>query len=161
MLVRRVSILGLALLSLGSVVALANPNKFLLQTVAETTEKGVTQNQFRPHHHNGIVQALNLTPEQVQKMQLIRKQYKDPITQTNQQLSQAKQQLSDAIASTAPADRVRAKHLQVDILQKRLGDLRFESTLAVRELLTPEQRIKYVQRMQKQQPKIKKPAQTS
>jgi len=146
MLLRRVSILGLAVLSLGGVVAVANSNKFLPQTVAQTID------QSRPsHNQNGLVQALNLTPAQLQKMQAIRKQYKEQISQSRLQLRRSQQHLSNEIAGTAPADQVRATHRRVEALQQQLGDLRFESTLAVRELLTPEQRLKYVQRMQKYQ----------
>lgn len=155
---RRVSVLGLAILSIGGVVALASGNRFLPQITAQTIESQPgNQNQSRlAHNRKGLIRVLSLTPEQVQKMQAIRRQYKDQILQTTQQLRQAKQQLSDAIAGTAPADEVRTKHRQVDMLQQQLGDLRFESTLAVRELLTPEQRIKYVETMQKQQQKVQR-----
>jgi len=155
---RRVSVLGLAILSIGGVVALASGNRFFSQITTQTIESQPgNQNQSRlAHNREGLIWVLNLTPEQVQKMQAIRRQYKDQILQTTQQLRQAKQQLSDAIAGTAPADEVRAKHRQVDMLQQQLGDLRFETTLEVRELLTPEQRIKYVETMQKQQQKVQK-----
>ncbi len=155
---RRVSVLGLAILSIGGVVALANGNRLLPQITAQTTESQPgNQNQSRlAHNRNSLVRVLNLTPDQVQKLQAIRRQYKDQILQTSQQLRQARQQLSEAIAGTAPADEVRVKHRQVDALQQQLGDLRFESTLAVRELLTPEQRAKYVEAMQKQQQKVQR-----
>ena len=142
---RRVSVLALAMLSLGGGVASANSNNLLPQKLAQTPQ---TQTQS---NRSGLIQELNLTSDQAQKMQAVRKQYKDKIAQTSQRLRQAQQELQTLMASTAAANQVRDKHRQIVALQQQLGELRFESTLALRELLTPDQRIKYVEHMQKQQ----------
>lgn len=147
---RRVSVLALAMLSLGGGVASANPNNLLPQKLAQTLQ---TQTQS---NRSGLIQELNLTSDQVQRMQAVRQQYKDQIAQTSQRLRQAQQELQTLMASTATANQVRDKHRQVVALQQQLGELRFESTLALRELLTPQQRIKYVEHMQKHQQKAQK-----
>ena len=155
----RVSILGLAVLSLAGVIALANVNQFLPQIVAQTTDiqQSTNQNQFSPaRNRRGLVQVLNLTQDQVQKMQAIRRQYRDQILQTTQQVHQAKQELDTAVASTASDSEVRAKYQRLAALQQQLGSLRFESTLAVRDILTLPQRVMYVEFMQKRQQRVQK-----
>jgi Spy/CpxP family protein refolding chaperone len=144
MLPRRIFALALVLLSIGGVV-LVRPKLQFPQLIARAQQNPL------PRQQKGLIQELNLTPSQIRQMQAIRKQYKDQIAQRNTQLRQAQQELRDLIASTAPADEVRQKHDQVKALQQQLGDLRFESTLATRQILTPDQRRKFVERMQKQQ----------
>lgn len=142
---RRVSVLVFALLSLSSDVALANTDKFLPQTVAQAS-----QSQSRPSGSGGrLVQELNLTSEQMQKMQAIRQRYKEQISQRASALRQAQQELRSLMAGTAAAAEVRGKYRQVEELRQQLGESRFESTLAVREILTSEQRLKFTERMQR------------
>jgi Spy/CpxP family protein refolding chaperone len=50
--------------------------------------------------------------------------------------------------STASASQIRSKNQQVEELQQQLQKLRFESMLEMREVMTPEQRAKFVQLMQ-------------
>jgi Spy/CpxP family protein refolding chaperone len=150
---RSVSALVLALLSLGGTVALAKSDNFPPQTVAQTSQSQ------SPLRGNGgrLAQELNLTPEQMQKMQAIRQRYKEQISQRASELRQAQQELRELMATTASADEVRAKYRQVEQLRQQLTESRFESTLAVRDLLTPEQRVKFVENMQKRRERSQKP----
>ena len=151
MLRRRISVLALILLSAGGALTLARPRIQWSQLDAQAQQSPPVHSQ-----RQGLIQELNMTPAQIRQMQAIRKQYKDQIAQRAAQLRQAQRELQVLIASTDSGDKVRQKHDQVKALQQQLGDLRFESMLATRQVLNPDQRRKFVERMQKQQQKSQK-----
>ena len=145
MLLRRVSGLSFLLLSLGCVVALANPQPNFFRTqMAQSFESPQEQNWGRQR----LMQELDLTPEQQQNLQAIRAQYKDQINQRQQDLRQASQELRSLMISDADTNQIRAKHQQVQQLRQQLEELNFESMLAMREVLTPEQRREFGQLME-------------
>jgi Spy/CpxP family protein refolding chaperone len=143
---RRVSVLAVLMLSLGSAIAFANPNSPLPQVIAQTPEQ-----QRRPiRDKSQLIQELNLTPEQSQQIQTIQNQYREQISQRRQALRQARQELLDLMAGTAAESQIREKYRQVATLQQQVSDNRFDSMLAMREVLTPEQRRQFAERMQNQ-----------
>lgn len=139
----RISLLAVLILSVGSAVALADPNPQSPQ---------IAQNApgARPQRGNkdGLLQQLNLTQQQMQQMQAIRQKYRTQIAPRQQALRQARQELATLMNSTASASEIRSKNQQVEELQQQLQKLRFESMLEMREVMTPEQRAKFVQLMQ-------------
>ena len=139
---RRVSVMFAIMLSLGSAVALA-PNSLLPQASAQNTEE-----QRRPNRHQAKFQELNLTPEQTQQIQTIESRYEDQMAQRKQAVRQAKQELVDLMAGTASESQVRQKYRQVEALKQQVADIRFDSMLAMREVLTPEQRRQFAEGMQ-------------
>jgi Spy/CpxP family protein refolding chaperone len=54
------------------------------------------------------------------------------------------------IAGSGSPEEIRAKHRQIESYQQQLADLKFESMLATRQVLTPEQRRIFVEQMQRQ-----------
>lgn len=143
---RRVSALAVLMLSLGSAVALVNPNSLGLQAIAQDTED---QREGRPDRGKAqLIQELNLTPDQTQRLQAIRDQDQDQISQRKQAARQARQELVDLMAGTASESQVREKYRQVEALKQQAEDARFDSLLAMREVLTPEQRRQFAERMQ-------------
>jgi periplasmic protein CpxP/Spy len=144
MLLSRAAVLTVLTVSLGSAIALAVSHPLLPQAVA--------QNRDRPNRpHRGMsrwIQQLNLSPEQMQQMQAIRNQYKDRMSQRAQALRQAQQQLQDLMAGNASEDQILAQYNQVETLRQQLGRVRFESMLRMRQVLTPEQRRQFAERMQ-------------
>lgn len=141
---RRVSVLTVLMLSLGSSVAFANPNFLLSQASAQNTEE-----QRRPNRGKArLFQDLNLTPEQSQQIQAIQDQYQDQISQRRQAVRQARQELLELMASTAAESQIREKYRQVETLKQQVSDIRFDSMLAMRQVLTPEQRRQFAERMQ-------------
>ncbi len=139
----RISLLAVLILSVGSAVALADPNPQSPQ---------IAQNSpgARPQRRNkdGLLQQLNLNQQQMQQMQAIRQKYRSQIAPRQQALRQARQELATLMNSTASASQIRSKNQQVEELQQQLQKLRFESMLEMREVMTPEQRAKFVQLMQ-------------
>lgn len=143
----RISVVSGLLVAVGGAVALADPNPLFPQTVAQNLES--PGRAERPHSR--LMQELNLTSEQMQKMQEIRSQYQGEISQDQQALRQATLELRDLLAGTASVEEIRAKHREVQALQQQLGESRFESTLAMREVLTPSQRREFAEMMQQRQ----------
>lgn len=94
------------------------------------------------------LQELNLSKEQIQKIQQIRRQYQARLTQQRQSVKQAQQSLKDLMASgNTSSEQIRQKFSQVQTLQQTLADTRMESMLAIRSVLTVEQRQKLTELM--------------
>jgi len=168
MLLRRASVLAVLTLSLGSAVAFTQANWFPQATAQNTEEQpeqqrpepGPAQNteeqpeQRRPERGPGrdkarLIQELNLTPEQTQRLQAIQNQYQEQVSQRRQAARQARQELFDLMAGTASESQVREKYRQVETLKQQAEDVKFSSLLAMREVLTPEQRRQFAERMQR------------
>ena len=84
---------------------------------------------------------LDLTTEQSEQIQAIREDSRATMEPLHQQLQQAREQLQSQLASDTPTDQLRRQHQQVQALQQQLGEQRFESMLAIRQVLTSEQRV--------------------
>ena len=94
---------------------------------------------------NNLAKELNLSREQIQKLQQLRKNSQGKTKERRQILQIAKQELNQLIQGNASADQIRQKRQQVQSLQREIADTNFEKTLAIRESLTSEQRIKLQQ----------------
>jgi Spy/CpxP family protein refolding chaperone len=88
-----------------------------------------------------------LTPEQKAKIESIRAQSKDQSTRQREAFKQAQQELQTLMASNADSNQIRDKHNQVMAIKQQLETLQFESRLAMRDVLTPEQRAQLDQLM--------------
>ena len=105
---------------------------------------------------NNLAKELNLSREQIQKLQQLRKNTQGKNKERRQTLQTAKQELNQLIQGNASTDQVRQKRQQVQSLQREIADTNFENTLAIREILTPEQRVKLQQiRVQRRQDRQK------
>ena len=149
--IRRLWAVAFLMLTLGSATAAtAVSNPVEPQTIA--------QNQ-RPNRQGGkqggMFDQLNLSADQKQKMQAISDRYKDQISQRMQAVRQARQELATMMTGTANASQMREKHRQIIGLRQQLEEVQFESTLAMREVLTPEQRSQLTQLMQQRRPTAK------
>jgi periplasmic protein CpxP/Spy len=95
-----------------------------------------------------LVKELNLSQDQIQRLQQLRTASKGKNKERRQALRTAKQELSQLLQGNATSDQIRQKRQQVQSLQREVSDTNFENTLAIREILTPEQRVKLQQIMQ-------------
>lgn len=139
---RSISLLLAAIVTLGGAAMLANPNALSVQPLAQMPAEGGDRGG------RGWLKDLDLTPQQTQQIKAIRQQYQAQLTQRRQAMRQAHQELRDLMAGDASADQVRQKFNQVKELRRTLAETQFESTLAIREVLTPAQRQKFADRMQ-------------
>ena len=111
-------------------------------TVTQTIIAGRYEPEERKEYFN-IFERLNLTVEQQQQIKQIHHQYKQQIRRKRNSLAKLQQQLSDMMVGTEPVESLRAKNQQVVLLRQEISTLRFESMLATREILTPQQRQKF------------------
>jgi periplasmic protein CpxP/Spy len=118
----------------------------------ELSEQLVSQAEaelpMAPGRGRGLLQDLNLSPEQLEKVRQIRMQYRDRLRTEREAAQRAQKELQDLMASTASTAQVRERYQQVQTLRDKVAATQFESMLAMREVLTLEQRKKIVDRMQ-------------
>jgi|JI81BgreenRNA_FD_contig_111_519349_length_3664_multi_6_in_0_out_0_4 periplasmic protein CpxP/Spy len=146
MFLRRVSVLSLLMLSLGSTAAFAAPSP--KQSHNQYSDAIAQQQGAKPQKgQDNLFQQLNLTPEQKAKIESIRAQSKDQLTNQRKAFQQAQQELRTLMASNADPNQIRDKHNQVMAMKQQLDNLQFESRLAMRDVLTPEQRTQLDQLM--------------
>ena len=99
-----------------------------------------------------VLKQLNLSPDQLQKLKTIRDRQVTQIRDLGQQSRQANKELRDMLAGTESSDVIRSKHTQVLNLHQELRKQHFERMLAMREILTPQQRSQLNEIMQKHRP---------
>jgi periplasmic protein CpxP/Spy len=98
-----------------------------------------------------IVKELNLSPDQIQRLQKLRTNSQGQTKEHRQVLRTARQELTQLLQGNASSNQIRQKRQQVQSLHREVADLNFENTLAIREILTPEQRVK-LQQLVRQRP---------
>jgi periplasmic protein CpxP/Spy len=91
-----------------------------------------------------LIQQLNLTKQQKQEIEAIRRRYHQQIVLRRQNIDALQQQLSQMMAGNDSVSAIRAKNRELMTLDREIGDLRFEIMLATREILTIEQRQKFL-----------------
>ena len=94
-----------------------------------------------------VLKKLNLSNTQMQQLKAIRDRNKDTLKSSTQQLRQASQDIQNLLAGTAPTEQIRSKFNQVQNLKQQVAKLQFEQMLAMREILTPQQRMQLAQAM--------------
>ncbi|NJK69746.1 MAG: Spy/CpxP family protein refolding chaperone [Microcoleus sp. CSU_2_2] len=149
--IRRISAIAVLMFTLGSTVAaVAIPNPVAPQTLAQN------QQPNRPAGREGrLFEQLNLSADQKQKMQAVRDRYKDQLSQRMQAVRQARQELETMMSGTANNSQIREKHRQIMGLRQQFEEVQFESMLAMRDVLTSEQRGKLAQLMQQRRQAVK------
>lgn len=89
------------------------------------------------------MKELNLTSEQQAKMKELNQKKHDELGSKRNAMKQAREDLHNALKGTAPDADVRQKFESLQKLQDEFARARFEHVLAVRAVLTPEQREKF------------------
>jgi periplasmic protein CpxP/Spy len=136
--------LGSMLLSIATIISPARSDVL----IAQNNPAPNVDLKIPPGGVGKLVKELNLSPEQVQRLQKLRADSHGKNKERRQALLAAKQDLSQLLGSNAPADQIRQKRQQVQSLQREIADTNFENTLAIREILKPEQRVKLQQLME-------------
>ncbi|BAY22979.1 putative Spy protein [Calothrix sp. NIES-2100] len=143
---RQISIVTAILITLSGASVIAQVSNSQKQLSAQTPTNPPTQPR-----KSGWLQDLNLTPQQLEQIKQIRRQSQDQIKPKQQALRQAQQELHNLLAGQASPAEVRTKYNQFKILKQQLADAQFENTLAIREILSLEQRQKFAEYMYKSQ----------
>ncbi|NES87603.1 MAG: Spy/CpxP family protein refolding chaperone [Moorea sp. SIO2B7] len=157
--IRRFSVLAtLITLSFGSIPALAesnfNPNSTvnnpLPQLIAQPPggSGGSGDRQGGRGRRGKFMEELNLTTEQQEQIQEIREKYRPQMQQRRETLQKEQETLQQMMTGNASRDAILRQHQKVASLRQELGNLRFQSMLDTREVLTEEQRQKFAQMME-------------
>lgn len=95
-----------------------------------------------------FMEKLNLTTEQQQKMQSIRTKYQPQMDDIREEIRTEREKLRQMMTNNDSPDNLRSQHNKIASLNQRMGDLRFQSMLEMREVLTSEQRQQWNQMME-------------
>ncbi|KAM3115815.1 Spy/CpxP family protein refolding chaperone [Phormidesmis sp. 146-33] len=155
-----------ALILLGGAVVFARPT---LQgsapasspdTIAASEPQEVAQSPDPLVRQRGMgwLRDLDLSPDQMQKMRSIRKQYQDKLVSQRQAARQSQQELRTLMAGDASVEAIRQKYREAQTLRQQVADTQFNSMLEMRQVLTPQQRQKFAERMdQRGNPGMRRP----
>jgi periplasmic protein CpxP/Spy len=150
-----VPVAGFAIAQSGSHLsaAFAEPSLTQASLIAQNTPDRPSEgNQRKGRWGNKggeMFKELNLTPDQQAKIKAIREQEKTASMDRRNQMRAAFDRMRSLSAGNATDDQLRAQHQQVQQLRQQAADRRFETMLKIRAVLTPEQRTKMAELMQK------------
>ncbi|WP_019498069.1 Spy/CpxP family protein refolding chaperone [Pseudanabaena sp. PCC 6802] len=92
-----------------------------------------------------LLQQLNLSNDQLQQIKNIRSRNNSEIRSSRQRVRQLQQEIQELMSGTASSEQVRAKFNELQSVRQQAAKLQFEQTLAMREVLTPQQRAQLAQ----------------
>ena len=104
--------------------------------------------QHKGERMNQMLQQLNLTPEQSQRIEAIKEEFQTKNAAIDEQMEDNYQERRGFLTSDASVEELRAKHQEIQTLRQQLGNNRFEMMLELREVLTPEQRSQLAELME-------------
>lgn len=148
MMLRRLSVLTLLFLGLGSGGAWAIPVNQSPRIISQNPQEKPGLGMERIGREGKFIEQLNLTADQKQKIAAIRGQYKTQIDSQSQTMRKVAQELQTMMTNGTDPNQLRQKHEQLMELRQQLQKLRFNSFLEIQQVLTPEQRTQLSQLMQ-------------
>lgn len=113
--------------------------------------RAFAQGQGRHHrgnHHQRLMEQLDLSSEQSAKIQEIHAQARAEMEGLHEQVKSAHEQMRSLLASDASPQQLRQQHQRLQNLRQQAANRRFETMLAVRQELTPQQRTQMAELMQ-------------
>ncbi|MFM1841810.1 MAG: hypothetical protein RLZZ490_543 [Cyanobacteriota bacterium] len=128
-----------------AVTAIAFPSA--AETAIADFPQLLSQRGPNPQREQRLMESLNLNDQQKQELNAIRQKYQSQMSPIVSQLQTRQDELRTLMSGNASDDAIRAKHNQVAELRQQLEDLRFESMLESRKVLTPDQRKQFAQLM--------------
>mgnify|MGYP002777078166 CR=1 FL=1 len=146
--IRRTAIIATSavLVVLGSAAVIQATAQNRAQSIDPFTEKMFAQDA--PQRRGmGWLQDLNLSQDQMRRIQAIRQRDRSDLSRDREAVRQRQQELRSLMAGTASEDEIRRKYQEVRDIRIRLVDAQFDSMLEMRNVLNPEQRQKFAERM--------------
>ena len=93
-------------------------------------------------------EQLNLSADQKAQIKQIRDQEKTSSEGLRQQMKAAAEKQKSLMTGNATDDQLRQQHREMQALHQQVSERRFDTMLKIRQILTPEQRVKAAQLMQ-------------
>ena len=142
-------IAAILILPLGTSAALAQErnNNFEKNSTMERSHHKHNRKRGMGGKIDKLVQKLDLTSEQSERVKAIAEQSKTESQALFEQLQTNRQEMQSLLASDADPEQLRANHQNVQSLRQELGNSRFETMLEIREVLTSEQRVEMAELM--------------
>ena len=117
---------------------------------------GITASQLQAQVGEGprgdraeqLIEDLNLTDDQAAQLRAIRDGEREAMRALHDNLRAERDTLHDLMAGTAAETELRAQYEVVQSLHREVADQRFENMLAIRDVLTPEQRTEIAEQME-------------
>lgn len=138
----RTSLLGLLVLTFVPMDII--PNAFADDNGKEMSERGERKRGGKRHHRRKRwMKELNLTEEQQDKIKEVRKAHRPKMVAAREKKRDARKALTEAVKSGASNSDLKSKNEALIDANADYSRTRFGQMLAIRELLTPEQRAKF------------------
>ena len=100
-----------------------------------------------------MMKELDLSEQQAQQLQELKKSNKPEMKSLRGEMKAIREKMQDAMAKDASESELRSLHNQKFEIRKKLSTARFEKMLAIRKILTPDQRVKFQQMMKEKRKK--------
>ncbi|MEP0916837.1 Spy/CpxP family protein refolding chaperone [Leptolyngbya sp. DQ-M1] len=123
------------------------------ETIAQVPARSMRDRPGRGD--GGLMRELNLSADQMTKIQQIRSRYRDELSNDRNAARQAQQELRALMAGTATDAQIQEKYRQVKDLRAKVADAQFNSMLEIRNVLSIEQRQKFAERMDKRRGELR------
>ncbi|OFZ28292.1 MAG: hypothetical protein A2622_04105 [Bdellovibrionales bacterium RIFCSPHIGHO2_01_FULL_40_29] len=112
---------------------------FAIPAVAKSDQRpGFGEGKFIEH----MTKKMDLTPEQQEKIKALPGDDSDAMKAKRESMRAAQEDLEQAMKGAASDDEVRVKFANLEKLQAEFAKARFDKILAIRAILTPEQKEK-------------------
>lgn len=95
------------------------------------------------------INELGLDDAQKTKLRTLWKEKRTKVADLRKELKAMREELKTILASDASADKARDVHKRLQAIQEEVGNIDLESMLAIRDLLSTQQRAKFVELMNK------------
>ena len=146
-------VLTILALTIGGTVALADsgnkPSSAVLLSETEiVAQRVIRQGERRGDKAEKLIEQLDLSDEQVQQLNTIRQKYASQLQPLRERIRATAEELRTMMQGEASDTALRMKHKEMASLRQKMGDLRFESMIEMRKVLTPQQRQEFAQLMQ-------------
>jgi len=101
-----------------------------------------------------VVPALKLSESQQRQIADIKNRYRGPLEERRDTFNIIEEQLRRLMTSNVSTEEIRAKHSELRRISQEIEDLRFNSMLEIRQVLTTSQRSQLAQLMEKHRQKL-------
>jgi periplasmic protein CpxP/Spy len=141
---------ALLIFPLSTYAAESNQNQKTNQVQEQNSMTKIAQHSRHGKKGEGmqrVLQQLDLTPEQLQQIEVIQEKSKNQSQALHQQMQTQHDEMRSLLASDATPEQLQQQHQQAQDIHQQLDDNRFETMLQIREILTPEQRTQMAELM--------------
>jgi Spy/CpxP family protein refolding chaperone len=125
-----------------------NNNNSEDDTNIDSTNQNSENRRTEKQKRQDLISQLNLSNEQRQKIIGIRNKYQKQIGESRNNLTITQKELKEMLAGNNSPDAIRNRHEKAANYRQQLSDLTLERMLEIREILTEEQRSKFILLMQ-------------